>query len=67
MATNRVGALHLSVSGIGKETPTNTLKQRVKDKLKQVQSSENQTFPSYVIVVEFGQPKAKIIKHEAII
>lgn len=57
----------LEVSGIGKATPTNSLKQRVKDKLKQVQLSEDQTLPSYVIVVEFGEPKAKIIKYEAII
>jgi len=57
----------LEVSGIGKETPKNTVKQRIKVKLKQVQKSSSKELPSYVIVVEFGKPKAKIVKDETTI
>jgi len=54
----------LEISGIGKETSKNTINQRIKVKLNQVQKSADKELPSYVIVVEFGRPKAKIVKDE---
>ena len=57
----------LEISGIGKETPKNTINQRIRVKLNQVQKSEDKTLPAYIIVVEFGQPKAKIVKDETTI
>ena len=57
----------LEVSGIGKETPTNTVNQRIRVKLNQVQKSADKELPSYIIVVEFGSPKAKIVKDETTI
>ncbi len=57
----------LEISGIGKETPTNTINQRIRVKLNQVQKSADKELPSYVIVVEFGRPKAKIVKDETTI
>ena len=37
---------------------------RLRVKLNQVQKSSNKELPSYIIVVEFGKPKAKIVKDE---
>ena len=40
---------------------------RLRVKLNQVQKSSNKELPSYIIVVEFGKPKAKIVKDETTI
>ncbi|MEM8527650.1 MAG: hypothetical protein AAGG68_23615 [Bacteroidota bacterium] len=53
----------LEVSGIWKENSKNTLNVRVNRKIRQL--IERQTkLPSFIIVTEFGEPKAKILRHE---
>jgi len=55
----------LEVSGIWKETKTNTAKTRVRVKLNRLnKSSSAQKLPVYVIVTEFSSPKSKIKKYE---
>ena len=51
----------LEVSGIFKENETNTVAARLKSKLKQTLPTDH-TFPVYVVVVEFGQPYATMVK-----
>ena len=51
----------LEVSGIFEENESNTVKNRVKDKLRQTKPTDR-TFPVYVIVVEFSQPYATMVK-----
>jgi hypothetical protein len=51
----------LEVSGIFAESERNSVKQRVKKKLKQTSPTDN-TFSVYVIVVEFSQPYATMVK-----
>lgn len=54
----------LEISGILRESATNTVKTRIKKKLKQTIPSDN-TFPVYISVVEFGKPKAEMVKKDA--
>jgi hypothetical protein len=51
----------LEVSGIFAENETNTVKTRIKSKLKQTLPTDN-TFSVYVVVVEFSQPYATIVR-----
>ena len=51
----------LEVSGI-RNGDTGTLNARVNQKLRQVTRSDNLELSAYVIVVEFGQPTARIVK-----
>ena len=48
----------LEVSGINKETRTNTLERRVKEKKQQSKNSDYSKLPAYIAVVEFATPKA---------
>jgi hypothetical protein len=50
----------LEISGIMTETPSNTVRERVRDKLRQTRPTDH-TFPVYIIVVEFGQPYATMV------
>ncbi len=50
----------LEVSGILKETASNSIQKRVKEKLKQTTPTDN-TFPVFVTVIEFSQPHAKMV------
>ena len=52
----------LEISGILKATKGNTINMRIAQKKKQVNKTNNTNLPVYVVVVEFSQPKAKIIK-----
>jgi len=52
----------LEISGISKETPSNTINMRVNKKKKQMSPSDKSNLPGWVIVVEFGTPKSKIAK-----
>ena len=54
-------AAYMEVSGIWKETPTNTLNVRVNKKIKQVNRKKDK-LPSFVLVTEFGTPASKIVK-----
>jgi hypothetical protein len=56
-ALNFINA-RLEISGINKETPFNTVRKRVYDKLKQTKPTDGTTLPAYVSIVEFGTPKA---------
>lgn len=53
----------LEISGIFKENETNTVAARVKAKLKQTRPTAH-TFAVYVVVVEFGQPYATMVKND---
>lgn len=52
----------LEISGINIETPTNTVDQRVKSKLKQTKPTDGTALPAYVSIVEHSTPKAHFIK-----
>lgn len=47
----------LEVSGIEKESPTNTIESRFKQKIEQIAVSDSTTLPAYISVVEFSTPK----------
>lgn len=51
----------LEVSGIMRETKSNSIKKRVREKLKQTKPTDH-TFPVIVSVVEFGQPQAEMVR-----
>lgn len=51
----------LEISGILKETPDNTVHIRVNMKERKIKKRGNLNLQVYVVVVEFGTPKAKII------
>ncbi|MCI5164879.1 MAG: hypothetical protein D3903_02015 [Candidatus Electrothrix sp. GM3_4] len=50
----------LEVSGILKETASNSTQKRAKEKLKQTTPTDN-TFPVFISVVEFSQPHAEMV------
>jgi hypothetical protein len=50
----------LEISGILKESRTNTPQYRIVQKLKQTKQSDYTSSPAYVIVVEFSQPMAEM-------
>lgn len=52
----------LEVSGIRKESKTNTVAKRVGIKKQQTRRSDNSGLPAYICVTEFGTPKASYIK-----
>ncbi len=52
----------LEISGILKESKNNTLNMRISQKIKQAKKTDDTQLPVYIVVVEFSQPKAKIIK-----
>jgi hypothetical protein len=54
----------LEISGILKERLSNTIKNRIKLKLKQVQASNN-VFPVFISIIEFSHPKAETVKKDA--
>ncbi|MEM1120246.1 MAG: hypothetical protein AAGJ18_07335 [Bacteroidota bacterium] len=52
----------LEISGILKATKSNTINMRINQKKKQVVKTDHTNLPIYIAVVEFSQPKAKILK-----
>lgn len=52
----------LEISGILKASKGNTINMRVNQKKKQSKKTDNTDLPVYIVVVEFSEPKAKIIK-----
>ena len=48
----------MEVSGISKETSTNTVLARYQAKVKQTDKSDDTMFPAYISIVEFSTPKA---------
>ncbi|MCB0552723.1 MAG: hypothetical protein KDD02_04155 [Phaeodactylibacter sp.] len=52
----------LEVSGIWKESGNNTVDARVKLKRQQIKHAGKEGLPAFIIVVEFGTPKAKFVK-----
>lgn len=48
----------LEISGIEKESPSNTIEIRYKQKEKQVAASDETGLPAYISIIEFGTPKA---------
>jgi hypothetical protein len=54
----------LELTGILEEKGTNTIKNRIKKKMKQTEAS-NRTFPVYISVIEFSRPKAETIMKNA--
>jgi hypothetical protein len=51
----------LEVSGIRRENGTNTVKNRLKVKLKQTEQSDNSKVPAVVAIIEFSKPEAVYI------
>jgi hypothetical protein len=52
----------LEISGIWKESESNTVDARVRLKRKQLEQSDSTLMPALVIVVEFGTPKVKFVE-----
>ena len=52
-------AARLEVSGILKESETNTVENRIKSKLRRLKESR---LPTYVIIVEFSQPWSQMVQ-----
>lgn len=50
----------LEVSGILKETASNSIQKRVTEKLKQTAPTDN-TFPVFISIIEFSQPHAEMV------
>lgn len=48
----------LEISGILKESSTNTVEKRLKLKIKQTEQSDSSCLPAYISIVEFSEPKA---------
>lgn len=48
----------LEISGINKETSSNNLEQRIKQKEKQSKKSRGSNLPAFISIVEFSSPKA---------
>ena len=64
ISTKQITAL-LEVSGIWKKSPTNTADIRVNIKKKRLDDSEYaSTYPIYIVVTEFSEPKSKINKYD---
>ncbi len=57
---NREG--RLEISGILKASKGNTINVRVNQKIKQVSKTRDTGLPVHIIVVEFREPKVKIVK-----
>ncbi|OPY65906.1 MAG: hypothetical protein A4E63_02765 [Syntrophorhabdus sp. PtaU1.Bin050] len=55
----------LEISGILVESGSNTIKSRIKQKLKQTEASDH-VFPVFISVIEFGNPKAETVRKDAI-
>lgn len=55
----------LEISGILKENGSNTLKNRIKKKLKQIKASD-QIFPAFISIIEFSYPKAETVRKDEI-
>lgn len=55
-------AARLEISGIRKESKSNTLERRVKAKRKQAMKSENSGLPAYISVTEFSTPKSAYVQ-----
>ncbi len=51
----------LEISGILKESETNTIDKRIKEKLTQTKQSEKTSLPVFVVVVAFDRPHAKMV------
>jgi len=52
----------LEVSGILRETESNSVEGRISDKLRRLKPNPRGEMPTFVSVVEFGRPRAKVVK-----
>jgi len=52
----------LEVSGILRETPENSVDERMRRKCSQIEQSDHTRLEAFVVVVEFGHPMAKVVK-----
>lgn len=55
-------AVYLEVSGILTEASSNTINKRIKDKVKRLQQQPGDK--TFIVVVEFGKPKAVVESHD---
>ena len=55
----------LEISGILRESDSNTVKRRIKLKSKQTEPTDH-TFPVYISIVEFFEPKAEIVRKDVV-
>jgi hypothetical protein len=61
--TNYLNA-RLEISGIKKESESNSLLKRMKVKTKQTKRSDSTKLPAYISIVEFSTPKANFFKRK---
>jgi len=54
-------AARLEISGIIRETSSNSVDKRLKEKLQQTYPTHHTGLPVFVVIVEFGKPQAKMI------
>ncbi|WP_200978610.1 hypothetical protein [Echinicola sp. 20G] len=59
---NFLKGARLEVSGIFKESKTNTLDVRLKSKINQTKPSDNSGLPAYISVTEFSNPKSSFVE-----
>lgn len=57
-------AARLEVSGILEENPDNTVDKRIGSKIRRLKPDPNGALPTFILVVEFSQPHAKMVQHE---
>ena len=54
------GAARLEISGIMTRNEKNNIKYRLKNKIKQIQQSDDSGLPAYIVIVEFSVPESHI-------
>lgn len=57
-------AARLEVSGIFEETKDNTVDGRIQDKIRRLKPDPRGGLPTFILVVEFSQPWAKMVQHD---
>jgi len=63
---NFVGDARMEVSGIRREKPSNSLRSRVKSKIKQTKISDFELSPVYISVTEFHKPEGVFLQRDDI-
>jgi hypothetical protein len=57
-------AARLEVSGILQETKGNTVNGRIRRKIRRLKPDPQGYLPTFIIIVEFSQPSAKMVQHD---
>lgn len=57
-------AARLEVSGILQENESNTVERRIRTKIRRLKPDPRGRLPTFILVVEFSQPWAKMVRHD---